>query len=192
MLTISKTPKGKALAMIEYTSIANGFTALDIITKTAEVDILSAQAICPGKYMIIFSGSLGAVRASLDAAGRVLNQIDQFLLGRPHPDVFAALNAKVNLEGKYALGLIETFSGAASLKAADTAAKTSWVTLAEIRISQGMCGKSTVMFTGDLAAVAAALETAKKEAADNGQLLDTALIPNPDAKMIAALNMSSH
>ena len=186
-LTISKTPEREALAMIEFSSVAAGFTALDIITKTAEVDILAAQAICPGKYMILFSGGIGAVNASLEAARRVSTQIDEFMLGSPHPDIFPALGSEIPLPEKTALGLVETYSGASAIKSADTAAKTAWVQLAEIRIAHGMCGKSTVLITGELAAVAAALDAAKKEAAYMGQLLDTALIPNPDGKMLAAM-----
>jgi len=173
--------------MVEFSTVSSGITALDIITKAAAVDILAAQTICPGKYMILFCGGLGAVKAALEAARPVPNVIDEFVLGRPHLSIFAALSGTVVLPKKTALGLIETFSGAAAIEAADTAAKASWVNLAEIRIAHGMCGKSTVMFTGDVAAVTAALEAAKKEASDKGMLLDTALIPNPDDKMLAAL-----
>jgi len=186
-LNISTIPKRKALAMVEYYSVANGITALDIITKTAEVDILTAQTICPGKYMILFSGELGAVNASLEAARRVSGEVDEFILGSPHPDIFPAIKGKLDLPEKTALGLLETYSGASAIKAADTAAKTAVVNLAEIRISHGMCGKSTVLFTGDVSAVSAALESAKKEASDKGKLLNTALIANPDKKMLEAL-----
>ena len=187
-LTLSMTPIRRALAMVEYSTVSAGITALDIITKAAEVEILAAQAICPGKFMILFCGGIGAVRAALDAARAVPCLVDEFLLGRPHPGIFTALGGTPTLPKNAALGLVETFSGAAAIKAADTAAKASWVDLAEIRIAHGMCGKSTVMFTGDVAAVAAALKAAKKEASEKGMLLDTALIPNPDDKMLAALN----
>ena len=186
-LNLSKTPTRKALAMVEFSSVASGIMALDIITKTAEVDILAAQIICPGKYLVIFCGRLSSVNASLEAARKVPYQIDEFLLGSPHPDIFPALSGAAHLHEKAALGLIETYSGAAAIKAADSAAKTAWINLAEIRISHGMCGKSTIIFTGELAGVAAALEAAKKEASENGKLMDTALIPSPDAKMLAAM-----
>ena len=187
-LTLSKAPIRRALAMVEYSTVSSGFTALDIITKAAAVDILAAQTICPGKYMILFCWGLGAVRAALDAARGVPNLVDEFLMGRPHLGIFAALGGTVTLPNKAALGLVETFSGVAAIKAADTAAKASWVNLVEIRIAHGMCGKSTVLFTGDVAAVAAGLEAAKKEASEKGMLLDTVLISNPDDKMLAVLN----
>jgi len=186
-LTIAKAPMRKALAMVEFNTVSSGITALDIITKAAEVDILAAKIICPGKYMILFCGGLGAVRAALEASRHVRGLIDEFVLGRPHHGIFTALSGEKALPQKAALGLVETFSGAAAIKAADTAAKASWVSLAEISIAHGMCGKSTVMFTGDVAAVTAALEAAKKEASEKGMLLDVALIPNPDDKMLMAL-----
>ena len=184
-LTVANPPKRKALAMVEYASVAAGFTALDVITKTAEVEILSARPICPGKYMILFCGGLSAVNASLEAARRVPGIIDEFVLGSPHPGIFKALGGDFSLNKKTPLGLVEAFSGAAAIKAADTAAKTAWVHLAEIHIAHGMCGKSTVLLTGELAAVAAALEAVQKDAAE--KIVGTALIPNPDAKMLEAI-----
>ena len=186
-LLITSTPKRKALAMAEYSSIACGIAALDIITKTANVDILSALTICPGKYLILFCGELGAVNASLEACGHVSSKLDEFLLGSPHPDIFHAIKGPVNLQSKEALALVETQSAASAIKAADTAAKTAFVTVAQIRIAHGMCGKSTVLLTGELVAVSAALKSAEKEASENGMLLDTVLIPNPDEKMLAAM-----
>jgi len=186
-LTVSTTPVRKALAMAEYSTITSGITALDIITKAAEVDVLAAQTICPGKFMILFCGEIGAVKASLEAARRTPHKIDEFLLGSPHADIFAALKGTVALSENAALGLIETYSAAAAIKAADAAAKAAWVSLTDIRIAHGMCGKSTAMFTGEVAAVTAALEAAKTEASHKGKLLDAVLIPNPDKKMLEAM-----
>ena len=57
-----------------------------------------------------------------------------------------------------ALGILETFDAAAIIQAADVAAKTAVVTLMELRIARGMCGKSYLMLTGEVAAVEAAIE----------------------------------
>ena len=175
--------------MVEYSTVAAGLTALDIVTKTAAIEVLLAQVICPGKYLILFCGSMGAVGAALEAARSVLCLVDDFLLGRPHSDIFSALSTSISpaLPEKTALGLVETQSCAAAVACADTAAKTAFVSLAEIRIAHGMCGKSTVLMTGEIAAVSAALENAKRHAQDKGMLLDTALIPSPNAQMLAAL-----
>ena len=46
-----------------------------------------------------------------------------------------------------------------------------------------MCGKSTVLLTGEIASVSAALDAAKATLSSGGMLIDVALIPNPDEKM---------
>ena len=58
----------KALAMVEYKTVSSGMRAADIMVKTAEVEIIEATTVCPGKYMVLVSGELSAVRASVDAA----------------------------------------------------------------------------------------------------------------------------
>ena len=77
---------------------------------------------------------------------------------------------------------METFSAAAAIVAADTAAKTALVELIELRLARGMCGKSYLLLTGEIAAVEAAIERAKSGAGENGMFLDSAVIPRPDEK----------
>ena len=75
-----------------------------------------------------------------------------------------------------------TFSVAAAIVAADTAAKTALVDLIELRLARGMCGKSYMLLTGEIAAVEAAIERAKQGAGEGGMFLDSAIIPRPDKK----------
>ena len=82
-----------------------------------------------------------------------------------------------------ALGVVETFNAAAAITAADAAAKTSLVSLIELRLARGMCGKSYVLLTGDVAAVTAAIERAETVAGEDGMLLDSSVIPNPDKRL---------
>ena len=91
--------------------------------------------------------------------------------------------ATVDVENPNALGVVETFSGASAIVAADAAAKTADVTLVELRIARGMCGKSYLIMTGEVAAVQAAVDNAKVAAGDKGMLLDYSVTPNPDPKL---------
>ncbi len=175
----------KALAMVEYKTVSSGMMAADIMVKTADVDIIEATTVCPGKYMVLISGSLSAVKASVDAAAVNFseNLIDKFVLGNPHDSIFTALYGTTDIGSPDALGVLETFSSAAAIVAADTAAKTSLVDLVELRLSRGMCGKSYLLLTGEIAAVEAAIDRAKQSAGENGMFLDSAVIPRPDEKM---------
>ena len=174
--------------MIEFKSVAAGMTATDIMVKTSEVDIVEAQTVCPGKYIAIITGDLSAVKASVDTAMDMggENGIDSFVLGNPDESIFPAILGTTNVtaDDVNALGVIETFDAAQIIVAADNAVKTSDVRLIEIRLARGMCGKSYVTLTGEVAAVKAAVDRAKEVVSRSGMLLDTTLIARPDRKFI--------
>ena len=58
----------KAIGMIEFKNIPTGITAADLMVKTADVDIVEAQTVCPGKYIAIITGDLSAVKSAVEAA----------------------------------------------------------------------------------------------------------------------------
>ncbi|MBR5539754.1 MAG: BMC domain-containing protein [Clostridia bacterium] len=175
----------KAIGMVEYKTVSSGMMAADRMVKTAEVDVLEAGAVCPGKYMVIISGDLSAVKAAVDAASVQYPDtlIDSFVLGNPHESIFSALYGSTEIGTPNALGVLETFTAAAAIVAADVAAKTAQVDLVELRLARGMCGKSYLLLTGEIAAVQAAINKAQEGAGDVGMFLDSAIIPHPDEKM---------
>ena len=176
----------KAIGMIEFKTTATGVTAADLMVKTAEVEILEAQTVCPGKYIAIITGDLSAVRAAVDAAVTAYEDkcIDSFVLGNPHDSIFPAIYGATQVENVSALGILETYDAASIIEAADQAAKTAVVDLIELRIAKGMCGKSYMMLTGEVAAVQASIERASEVAAAKGMYLDSQVIPHPDVRMI--------
>ena len=83
----------KAIGMVECTTVATGFKAADDMAKAADVELLQAEATCPGKFVILIAGELSAVRASVDRASRAYEDkiIDTFVLGNPHESIFPAI-----------------------------------------------------------------------------------------------------
>lgn len=175
----------KAIGMLEYTTVSTGIQATDMMVKTSEVELIEAQVVCPGKYISLICGDLSAVKAAIDAAKTNFGEklIDTFILGNPHEGIFPAIYGSAEVEHPRALGVLETYSAASIIVAADVAAKTSEVTLIELRIARGMCGKSYMTLTGEVAAVTAAIEKAKQEVGENGMLLDCSVIPGPSEKL---------
>lgn len=175
--------------MVEYKTVSTGIKAADLIVKTAEVELIQAQTVCPGKYIILFAGDLSAVRVCVDAAEREYPEslIDKFVLGNPHESVFKALTCTAEIDDVAALGVLETFTGASVIVAADHAAKTAEVNLFEIRVARGMCGKSYLLLTGSVAAVTEAIESACKIVKEDGLLLDYAVIPSPSKDFVNTL-----
>jgi microcompartment protein CcmL/EutN len=175
----------KAIGMIEFKTVSSGITAADQMVKTAEVELLEAQVVCPGKYIALIAGDLSAVKAAIESAQKSCpeNLIGQFVLGNPDESIFPAIYGTSQIEDVNALGILETYDASSIIVAADIAAKTAIVKLIELRIAKGMCGKSYLILTGEVAACEAAIEKAKEAIRENGMFLDSSVIASPDAKV---------
>lgn len=176
---------GKAIGMVEYRTVSTGITALDNMVKTAAIDIIEAQTVCPGKYIAIISGDLSAVMAAISVAQEQYPEqlVGHFILGNPHESIFPAIYGTTKITNRKALGILETYDAASVIVAADIAAKTAVVDLIEVRIAKGMCGKSFMLITGEVAAVEQSVAKAKQSVASQGMYLDSSVIANPDEKL---------
>lgn len=175
----------KALGMIEFATVSTGVTAADAMVKAANVTIIEAQTVCPGKYIALIEGDLSAVDAAVTVAktqfqGRYINS---FILGNPHRSIFPAIYGTVQIDRMEALGIIESYDASSIIVAADVAAKTAIVELVELRIAKGMCGKSFLVVTGQISDVTASIEKAKETIAKNGTFLDSTVIAHPDEQI---------
>ncbi|MBQ7769991.1 MAG: BMC domain-containing protein [Clostridia bacterium] len=171
----------KSIGVIELKSIPKGVEATDAALKSAGVDMVSAHPSCPGKYEIILTGSISNVTAAVD---HVLSKfegyvIDSSVMGRIDEQVIKALFGTQKTEKKGSLGLIETFSAATTIKAADIAVKTARVEIFDLRVSRGMGGKGVVMLVGEVGDVTAAVEAGSAYAKQSGQLSSESVIAAP-------------
>ena len=82
-----------------------------------------------------------------------------------------------------ALGIIETFSGASAIQAADAAIKAASVEILDLRISRGMGGKGFVMLTGHVGDVTASVEAGSRYAKEQGLLVGTSVIAAPHEEL---------
>ena len=179
----------KAIGMIEFKTVSAGITAADAMVKTADVELLEAQTVCPGKYIALITGSLSAVNAAVEAAQKTRQEelIDSFVLGNPHESIFPAIYGTTQIEKVNAFGILETYDAVSIIEAADQAAKTAIVDVIELRIAKGMCGKSYMMITGEVSAVEASIQRAKELVAEKGMYLDSSVIAHPDRRMIDSI-----
>lgn len=171
----------KSIGVIELKSVPKGVEAADAALKSAGIDMVSAHPSCPGKYEIILTGSISNVTAAVSHVtsrfeGHV---IDSSVMGRIDEQVIKALFGTNAGERCGALGLIETFSAASAIKAADIAVKTARVAIYDLRVSRGMGGKGVVMLTGEIGDVSAAVEAGVKYAKSVATLSSSAVIAAP-------------
>ncbi|MCL5986358.1 MAG: BMC domain-containing protein [Actinobacteria bacterium] len=171
----------KSIGVIEFISIPKGVEATDAMLKAANVELLQAIVLCPGKFISLIAGEVAAVQSSIDAAKSVGNEtlVDYIVIPNVHPGVFPALLGSAKKEELNAVGIIETFTVSSVIIAADSAAKAASVNLIEIRIARGMSGKASVLMSGDVAAVRSAVENGVGAIKTEGALIDFVVIPSP-------------
>ena len=160
---------GKPLAMIELNSVASGLQSLDRMVKKAPIDILEANLIEPGHYLILWSGALACVEEALQEACSELERFSQPLISKmliptAHDQLLLGLRGRTLTETKDALGIIETANVCDALLCCDRALKESYVELMGIRIQGGLGGKGYFVVTGLQHDVEVALEVAQAQA----------------------------
>ena len=175
----------QAVGVIELKSIAKGVEAADAALKSAGITLVSAHPACPGKFEIILTGAIADVTAAAEhVAGRFGTVIvDSSVMGRIDERVISALFGTQSGTKSGSLGLIETFSAASAIKAADLAVKTAKVDIYDLRVSRGMGGKGIVMLTGDVGDVTAAVEAGARYAEEHGLFANKSIIPAPHAEL---------
>lgn len=169
------------LGVLEFNSIAIGIKALDAMVKAAPVRVIDAKTICPGKFLVVISGEVAEVDASLTAGKRVGEGclVDELFIPNLHPQIIPAIVGAVSCEEWDAIAVVESFSVVASIEAADTAAKVARILITEIRLAVGMGGKSYTKMVGDIYEVEAAVSAAKEVVSRKGLLCKEVIIPNP-------------
>lgn len=174
-----------AIALLEVASIARGIEVTDRLLKEATVRVLFARPVSPGKYLVLFTGSVEDVKSSLRAGAERAgdSRIDELFLPGVHPGVLRALERPVGVPALDAVGIIETFTAASTLLAADAAAKKANVALVEVRLAQGIGGKSYVTMLGEVSDVESATLEGAALAERSGLLLARVVIPRPHPEL---------
>jgi microcompartment protein CcmL/EutN len=155
--------KYPAIAVIEFSSIADGIFTTDAILKKAPIAMIKGGTVSRGRYLIIFGGTTGSVSESLSealviGAGSVL---DHALLPDVHPKVHDAVLGKRAGCEQNTVAILETDTIAANVRAAEVAVKGTEVQLVELRLAEyEMSGKAISVYAGDLHEVQAAMNIA--------------------------------
>ena len=169
------------IGLLELNSIASGIVVADAMLKKAPVQLIEACPVCPGKYLVLIAGEVAPVEDSVSAGLQTGGEkvVDSLILPQVHEQVIPAIHCLTQIETLEALGILETFSVASCIVAADAAAKAAAVELIEIRLAKGLGGKAFFTLSGDVADVEAAIEAGCHCAAREGMLLNKIIIPAP-------------
>jgi microcompartment protein CcmL/EutN len=177
----------QSIGLIEVSSVATGYLVEDAMLKAASVQLLLARSICSGKFLISISGDVASVTSAMEAGAKAAGAalIEHRCIARVHPTVLQAISQSVEIDPAQlrSIGVIETFSAAGIIDAADAAVKSANVTLLRIHLAMALGGKGFVLMAGDIASVQAAVAAGSQVAAEEGMLVARVVIPNPSPEL---------
>jgi microcompartment protein CcmL/EutN len=179
------------IGLLELCSVAKGVEVADAVLKEAKVDMLFATNVQPGKYLMLYTGSVRDVESStargVQLAGGDL--VDRLVIQQVDEQVVPMLKRRGGkINGKLdAIGVVETSTVAASIVACDLALKTATVDLIDFRIANGLDGKSFFVVTGEVSDVRSAVAAGARMAQERNQLVRDVVIPSPHADLVKHL-----
>jgi microcompartment protein CcmL/EutN len=182
-----------AVALWEFSSIAEGVSVADAIAKGAPVASLSTGTAHPGKYLVLASGDTASVEVAIDIVADIgaRSLIDAMFI----PDIAESVAQAVVSGGQNAdttaeaVGIVETESVASAIEAADAAVKDADVSLAALRLADGLGGKAFFIVEGSVGDVQSSVAAAVDRCGDRS--VDTAIIPQLTREIRADLASSS-
>ncbi len=151
------------IAVIEFGSIADGLFCTDALLKRAPIAMIKSGTVSRGRYLVILGGSTASVEESLNEA-LALGQkgiLDHAFLPDIHARLHDALLGERAAMEQDAVGILETDTVAANVRATEQALKGTEVRLVELRIAEyEMSGKAISIFNGPLHEIEAAMTLA--------------------------------
>ena len=185
--------KYPSIALIELSSIAVGIFTADAMVKRAPITVLKSGTVHNGKYLVLIGGSVGSVEESyftgIDSGAEKI--IDQVHLPDIHDKVHnAVLGNRIKCKDE-ALGIIETSTVAATIKAADAAVKGTDVEILEIRIADDLGGKAFAIFNGQIEDVQSAIDISKENVTKKEFWVRDKIIPRISHEMVTQIDQST-
>lgn len=100
-----------------------------------------------------------------------------------HADVFPAIAGSNPIEPKGALGIVESFSVASLIEAADAAVKAANVQILEIRLAMALGGKAFFTVSGEVSSVRSAVDAGAAVVSERGLLVNRVVIASPSKQL---------
>ncbi len=157
--------------------------------KAANSTLIDAHTVCPGKFLTLITGHIGDVEKSVERGVEVAEHtlVKELIIPNIHPQLIPAMRDTADVGKLDALGVVEFFSAASTIIAADAAAKKAEVNLIEVRLANALGGKGFFSLTGSVEAVSSAVDEACETVKQDGIVIERVIIPRPDAAMSSSV-----
>ena len=186
----------KALALLEFESVATGVLAVDRMLKKSPVALLRCGTIHPGRYLALVGGTVAATNEA-HAEGAALGRetaclVDEVLLPDPHPSLPPALVGEHNEPVGDTLGILEVSTSPAVLRVVDAVLKRVPVQLCQLRLADDLGGRALAVLDGELTDVQDAVEIANACIGPCGEMLGASIMARLDETLRKVIGESTH
>ena len=184
----------EAIGMVETVGLTGLIEAGDAMCKAANITLLGWDRIGAGLVAVFCQGDVAAVKSAVDAGAQAASKVGEVhsvhVIPRPHAELSAILptRAKAGKEGEKAaagiraLGIIETRGATGVIEASDAMCKAADVDVVKIQEIGG--GYITVLVSGDVGSVMAAVSAGAESSERVGELISQHVIPRPSDDVI--------
>jgi microcompartment protein CcmL/EutN len=178
--------KESNLAVVEFKSIARGIFTTDAMLKAADVSLVMASTLCPGKYLTIVEGETSAVESSLKIADEIGGRhvFSSEVINAISSKVIDAINGKLQSAADGgSIAIIESMQMANLISSADEVVDAVQIEFVDFRLARGCGVNSFYIFSGELSSVQEGAKVASQYLMEMGALLAFRVISGPDIEV---------
>lgn len=180
------------ICVLEFKSVSRGIQVTDSVIKAAKVNLILSTTLCPGKYLTIIEGEMGALETGVQVARSEggMHLFSDMVIGGIDSKVLGAISGKVAEMPLGAVGIVESMQMANLINAADVVVDSADVDFLDFRLARGCGVNSFFIITGTLSAVEEAANSASEFLKERGALIAKRVIANPDKQVSRWLKSS--
>ncbi|MGL4802578.1 BMC domain-containing protein [Cetobacterium sp.] len=182
------------LVLLEFRKISLGLKIVNEFTKNYDIEIILSKIICPGKYLVLFSGELSIIEEieknlkSLKTFDEKYKSTEIIVVTSIERKLLEKINIKLlKNEEIECLGIVETLNAIKAIEVSDYIENESNVEIILIKIGLGMNSKGLVLFKGKASDVKELLEKLKKIKENN--FIDCEEINLPTQNFLKSFNL---
>lgn len=176
-----------SIGSLEFRSICIGIEVSNEIIKRNNIEIAFAKSVCPGKFIIIFSGDAAEVQSAVNLGMELGSKsvVSYFIINRVHEEIINALTNKYKSKDYtgLAVGVMENSKICSGIKALDKALKSADVRLIKMQLAFAIGGKLVYIISGSVSDVEYAIDEATKILKPS-EIIATSIITSPSKELI--------